>query len=240
MDLAARTERAREEALADTLDISVIPRRAEVIPKLEALNEPQDRVETLAARTPAAGHELAELPPATTEPSSVAERHPRLSPAVASPDAINLDRPIDTQATGPLSGAAAPAMAARKPKESFTIQISIELDRLLRDESVRRTNEAGRRVRISELVTKAFTADRVPKDVTEAEALVCRLPEAMASDSTTTTSVRVDEITRRRLALLHARLTQARSPARMRELYTALILDHLGELPRRAQRELDG
>lgn len=127
----------------------------------------------------------------------------------------------------------APVREVPKP---FSIQIAEELDRMLRAEVVRRTDETGRAVPIAELVHAGFSATAVPADVADVETLVSRLSDAMANGSIVATSVRVDTETRRRLASLKARLREARSPVTMHAVYTALILNGLGQLPKRTKR----
>lgn len=222
-------DRARQQAEDDDLDLQPVRRSLEVLP-----NDPPVAVEPPVAAVPAPEPE-----PATAVVQSV--------PATTIDESLDARRRMgegrDLVFTTPAAlakselGLAVEVMA-RRPKQTFTIQIAAELDRILREEMVRRTAESRKRVNLADLITRAFSADRIPETPAQAETLVCRLPDAVASDATVTTTVRIDDGTHERLALLRARLKQVRSVVLMRDVYTALILDHLGQLPKRAQREL--
>ena len=235
-------DRARQQAETDDIDLQPVRRPLEVVPEV--------RPSALAAEHPAVA-----APPATpaVDAADQAAAQPELSP-VQRPAPATLDEAFEARRRmgegGDIALASSTAVAStdrpaltvavvtRRPKQTFTIQIAAELDRILRDEMVRRTAESRKRVTLADLITKAFSADRIPESPEQAEVFACRLPGIVATDATVTTTVRIDEGTHERLALLRARIKQVRSVVLMRDVYTALILDHLGQLPKRAQRQL--
>ena len=129
-----------------------------------------------------------------------------------------------------------PELVGRMPKQAFTIQIARALDDLLRAEALRRTRERGQPVNKTDFIVGAFVAHRIPADASAADALVARLPLNMVDVPTVIMSVRIDAETRSRLAVVRMQLKQMRSPTPMNEVYTALIVGHLGGLAKKAQR----